>query len=333
MSAKVFVVILNWNGKDDTIECLKSVSKINYSNYEVIVVDNASGDGSVATIRRVFPAVTLIENKSNLGFAAGNNVGIRYALDKGADFILLLNNDTTVDADLLNELVAAYGTIPVAAFLGGKIFFYDKPDIIQYYGGRYSESHILEGHHNGEGEKDDGRFNDVIESEYITGCAIFAHRSLLENIGLLDERFFVYWEDGDWCLRAKSAGFKNYVIPGAKLWHKVSRSTGGGSPISTFYVTRNRILFAKKHGYEVHFIMWSYYLISKVLKTRWDQRVTAAFYILFGHITGALGIYGKIPGLFERNIVGGAERRLRSSYSYCKKILKQLIVGVGVVFD
>jgi GT2 family glycosyltransferase len=323
VSEKVYIIILNWNGKEDTIECLNSVLRMNYPNYEVVVVDNGSIDGSVGAIRKTFPQVMIIANQKNLGFAGGNNVGIRYALDQDSDFIFLLNNDTCVDAELLNELVSAYRSVHNPGFLGCKIFFYDKPDIVQHYGGRYAYNDILKGYHYGEGEKDDGRFNDIVESEYVTGCAIIAHRSLLENIGLLDERFFVYWEDGDWCLRARAAGFKNYVAPSAKLWHKVSASNRNSSSVNIFYTTRNRHLFAKKHGFQLRPLYWSYVLVRDVLKTQWNQRFSAVYYILFGHFFALLGIYGKMPKFLEKNIFGSAEQRIHSILRSCKNYLRK----------
>jgi len=323
INGKVFIIILNWNGKDDTIECLSSVYKIEYHDFAVVVVDNGSTDKSTETIRNIFPQTTIIENKANLGFAGGNNIGIRYALERRADFILLLNNDTITDPNILTELIIAYKALQNPGFLGCKIYFYDRPETIQYFGGDYSHDHILKGFHVGEDERDDGRFNYIAETGYVTGCAMFTHRSLIDTIGLLDERFFLYWEDGDWCLRARAAGFKHYVVPGAKLWHKVSASNKNGSSVNVFYTSRNRFLFAKKHGFQLRPLYWSYILIHDVLKTRWDQRFSAVYYILLGHIFALLGIYGRMPKALDRNIIGSAERKVHNILKGCKNFLRQ----------
>lgn len=245
---KILIIILNWNGKQDTLECLESVCKIDYPNFDVIVVDNGSTDDSVAAIKTAFPQVILIENKENLGFAGGNNVGIKHALQNGAEFVFLLNNDTVVDPDILVQLVTAHETLHKPGFLGCKIYFYDRPKVIQHFGGEVIFTPILSGRHIGDGEDDKGQFEKVQTCDYVTGCALLFHRNVIQKVGLLDERYFVYWEDADWGMRAKQFGYNNYVIPEAKLWHKVSASTYGAHPLRLYYFNRNRLLFASSHS-------------------------------------------------------------------------------------
>lgn len=244
---KVSVVILNWNGKQDTLECLDSVQKIDYPNYDVVVVDNGSTDDSVNAITKKYPDITLIKTGSNLGYAGGNNVGIRLALDHDADFILVLNNDTIVSPDLLSAFVTAKDLLPANSVLGAKIFFYDKPDTLWFAGGRWnSESNSFE--HLGSGQTDSAEFNRFAEVDYVTGCALFASAATFKEVGLLNESFFLTYEETDWCYRARAKGHKCIFVPEAKLWHKVSSSFGGAdSPLVGYFMQRNKLLWVKKH--------------------------------------------------------------------------------------
>lgn len=245
----IYVVILNWNGRDDTLACLASVAKIAYPNFRVIVVDNGSADDSVSVIRAAFPEVDLIETGRNLGFAGGNNVGIKHALEHGADYVLLLNNDTEVDPGILDAFVSAAKRFPDAGVFSGKIYFHAEPNRIWYAGAQWNPKaarFMLVG----EGLLDDGTtYSTACETGYACGCAFFLPAGRVREIGLLDEDFFLYFEETDWCFRAKEAGYPSIFVPGAKLWHKVSGSFGGeGSPLALYFITRNRLLWARRHA-------------------------------------------------------------------------------------
>ena len=244
---KVAVIILNWNGKEDTLECLASVKKLNYSNYEILLVDNGSSDNSVNEISKQYPDITLLQTGENLGYAGGNNVGVRWALDHDADYILLLNNDTIVATDLLSAFTNAINLLPSGSILGAKIYFYDNPETLWFAGGRWrNDTNRFE--HIGYGQPDKIEFNHITEVDYITGCALFADAETFKEIGVLGEDFFLTYEETDWCYRAKAKGHKCIVIPEAKLWHKISSSFGGAdSPIVNYFMTRNKLLWAKKH--------------------------------------------------------------------------------------
>lgn len=247
-SPKVAIVVLNWNGKDDTLECLKSLQQIDYANFFVIVVDNGSRDGSEEAITSAFPGVVFLETGLNLGYAGGNNAGVRLALQSSPDFVLLLNNDTVVHGGLISAFVAeAEGNRH--AILGARIFFYDRPDQLWFAGGKWRPAE-LSFEHVGFGKtvaqlnagKDRGPF------DYITGCALFAPASAFAEIGLLDETFFLTYEETDWCYRARAKGYVCAVVPDACLWHKVSASFGGASsPLVTYFMVRNKLLWAEKH--------------------------------------------------------------------------------------
>jgi len=244
---KVFTIILNWNGLKDTIECIRSLEKVTYQAHTIIIIDNASADNSVNEINRQFPSYTLLINKLNLGFAEGNNVGIRYALDNGADYIFLLNNDTTVAPDIIDNLIASAQQHPKAGLLNPKIYFYNDPDRIWSAGG-YWDDKAKYFEQFGEGELDKGQYDTVKPIEFAIGCAMFIPRAAIEKVGLLDKTFFLNYEEIDYCFRIKHAGLEVLYIPEAKVWHKISASFGGeSSPLKVYYTFRNRLLWAKKH--------------------------------------------------------------------------------------
>lgn len=249
MDPKVFIVVLNWNRASDTVECVDSLQSLAYPNFEIVVIDNASSDGSVSALQNKFPALKVIQNSRNLGYAGGNNVGVRYALDHGADYVLLLNNDTVVDRDLVRDLVSAMQREPQAGIVCPLIYDYRDPTKVWFAGSSINWA-TGESPHWGLGERDNGQFNRVIEVDRVTGCAMMVSRSVFERVGLFDPDYFLYYEDVDLCVRAAKAGFKSYCVQTAKVWHKESSSTGAsqGSDLHAYYHTRNRLLFLRKHG-------------------------------------------------------------------------------------
>lgn len=247
LAPKVTVIILNWNGKDDTLECLSSVKSLSYTNYNVIVVDNGSTDNSLAAISAVYPDIFILENGSNLGFAEGNNRAIEYALDHDADAVVILNNDTIVDTNLLTAFNEAYITLPEAGILGAVSYYYDHPAIIWAAGGLWDPT-ILDLRHIGLGKTEAYLpSTQPFEVEYVVGCAIFIHRNVIKKVGLMDPIYFLNFEENDWCRRAKKLGFTAYTVPNAKIWHKISSSFGGESPLWKYYMTRNLLLWSKRY--------------------------------------------------------------------------------------
>ncbi len=247
MQKKVYIIILNWNGKDDALECIKSLKKINYGNYKIIAVDNGSSDGSVFEIKEKHPEITIIENKKNLGFAGGNNAGIKYAINNGTDYVLLINNDTIVEEDFLDKLVKAGESDKKIGILGSKICYYDEPEIIWSAGGNVNWLKN-KGVHIGLNEIDEGQYDKIKEVDYLTGCCLLIKREVIEKIGALSEDYFLYYEDTDFSLRARNAGYKCVYVPSAKIYHKVSRSTKPGSFSYVYYHTRNGLAMAKRTG-------------------------------------------------------------------------------------
>lgn len=244
---KIAVIVLNWNGKQDTLACLESLEKLSYSHYEVIIVDNGSSDGSPSAIRKNFPQHLLIENGRNLGFAEGNNVGIRTAMSHNADLFFLLNNDTIVAPDLLDRIVEMAASCPEAGIFGAKICRFDQRQIIDHLGGMWNRKNgtfTFVGMHCQEKEEE---WQKPQEIDYVCGAGLAVKRNVIETIGYLDPRFFLIWEESDFCFRAHSAGFKVMTCPQAKLWHKISASFVGGKVHSTYFWWRNRLLWIEKN--------------------------------------------------------------------------------------
>jgi len=236
-SDSLHVIILNWNGEDVIEECLASLEKSEYRPMTVTVVDNASTDSSPGIIESGFPEVELIRNEENLLFAEGNNVGIREALKGEAGYILLLNNDTVVDPLFASGMIEAFAA-PAAGIVGPKILYFDDPRRIWYGGGGFYPVIGVPKHENIRKPDPQGG-EKITETGYVTGCAMMVKREVFEEVGLLDPSYRIYCEDVDFCLRARRAGWKCYYAPGARIWHKVSSSSGGGF---TPFKLENRIV-------------------------------------------------------------------------------------------
>lgn len=242
---KIIIILLNWNGKKDTLECISSLQKLNYPNFQILIIDNHSSDDSVEVFRKTHPEIPLLENKENLGFAGGNNPGIKWALDHHAEWILLLNNDTIVDPELLNEFLEASKEEPKAKILGAKILRYHTPNIIDHLGGMWNET-------KGEFEslfinEEDQPYLSMKKVDYVCGAALFMQACVPEKIGLLEPNYFLFWEESDYCYRARKEGFEIWTAPKAKVWHKVSSSFVGGKPHMHYFWWRSRLLWIERN--------------------------------------------------------------------------------------
>lgn len=232
-------VVLSWNGREDTLAALESLAGI-----ETICVDNGSTDGSAEAVAERFPGVELIRAGVNLGFAAGNNVGIRRALDRGADWVLLVNNDATVEPGIVEALDRAAAARPDAGVLACKVLFADSDRV--WYAGAGFDPYLGRSRHEGFGEPDvPGELRDTVRA---TGAGMAVSRAAIERAGLLDEDLFLYAEDLEWCLRIRAAGFAIVHVPEARVSHRVSAASGGaGSPTTSYYETRNMLAVVERH--------------------------------------------------------------------------------------
>jgi GT2 family glycosyltransferase len=248
-SSHVVTVVLNWNGRDDTLACLRSLERLDWARHSTIVVDNGSADDSVDAIEAEYPSVTVLPTGHNLGFAEGNNVGLRAALAAGADYVLLLNNDTVVAPDLLTRLIAEAERHPEAGAFSPLIYYLDPPDRIWYAGARFDARRGHNGRHTGYGETDRGQYDRVREIGRATGAAMLVRRSVIEEVGLLDGQLFLQVEDVEWSLRMRRAGWRIFFVPAGKVWHRVSVATGGEhAPATAYYEMRNTLAVCDRYA-------------------------------------------------------------------------------------
>lgn len=267
----ISIVILNWNGINDTIECLESLRNIDYDNYNVIVVDNGSKENEAEILNNKYgDRIKIIKNDKNYGFAEGNNVAIRSILtDNDIKYILLLNNDTVVEKYFLKELIKISEINENIAIVGPTVYYYDQKNLVQSAGGTIN---MWTGRRKVIGYKklEDELNLKIQEVDYVTGAALLIKTSVVKKIGTLDPEYFTYTEDIDWCYRAKKAGYKIYHVPSSKIYHKESASTGGHmNPRVLFYIYRNSLIFMKKNACYYHWLTFlpvsCYYVIKRII--------------------------------------------------------------------
>jgi len=244
---KVAIVIVNYNGEKVINDCVKSLKKIDYPNYDITIVDNNSQDNSVTLLKKTHSQIELIENKENVGVAEGNNIGIRYGLKRKAKYILLLNPDTEVKRNFLTELVAE-AERNERSLICPKIYYYDQPKILWYAGG-YINWLTGTSFHTGQDQKDIGNYQKVKKVSYSSTCCLLIPALAFKEIGLMDAKYFVYFDDTDFCARANKNHYSIIYDPKSIIWHKVGSLTGGEeSPIAVYYGTRNKLYFMRKNA-------------------------------------------------------------------------------------
>ena len=287
-SPKVSIILLNWNGAEFTIPCVESLRLQSYDNIEIIIVDNGSVDNSRSLLAKKFGgSIKLVPLDKNRGFTGGNNTGIELALKDGADYVLVLNNDTVADSNFVKELVALAETNIHFGVVTGKIFYYDQRELLWFAGGIVRRG-LLAFKHRGLLKRDTGEYDTVDESRFVTGCCMLVRREVFEAVGLFDDRFFIYSEDADFSLRVFRQGYALMYTPHALLWHKESASmrkntlrAGAGtvSPRQYYLSTRNRIFLVRKHSppmekvltltvVVLEALLWSSFF---VVRRRWEK--------------------------------------------------------------
>jgi len=246
-SFSMFVVVLNWRKPTDTLACLESLVQIGYPDARVVVVDNGSGDDSVALIRQRYPEVRVLEAGANLGYAGGNNVGIRYALDRGAEWVCILNNDVIVAPDFLKILWVTAQAHPDIGVVTPLVAEMTDQERVWALGSAVNRaSGVVSRLHAGD-PVTKWRDQPPFEVDVASGAAMLIKRGVLEPVELMDEDFFLYYEETDWCLRIRRAGYRILAVPGSVVWHKVSATLGTTSPAIDYYMLRNHLHLIARH--------------------------------------------------------------------------------------
>ena len=242
MNPLVTIILLNYNGIEDTMECLDSLCDVTYDNYNIIIIDNGSENNETRKIQEAYPAANVIANDKNLGFTGGNNIGMRLAIENGADFVLLLNNDTLVDKKFLSEMIDVAEKYPKAGIFTPKIYNYGT-NIIQSIGQHFYSSWGFTKHRFGR-RLDTGAYDTIATCNFITGTAMLIRKSVIEKIGVLDENYFFYNEDVDYSINAIRNGYDLLCVPKSKVWHKTTRSVT--TLTKMYFKLRNMIYLMRK---------------------------------------------------------------------------------------
>ncbi len=245
MTTRVFILVLCHNGRDLTLACLESLCQQTYAHQQVLVIDNASQDGTPEAVRAAYPDLGLIRTGANLGYAGGNNLGIRAALQRGAEAVFLVNNDTWLDPDCVARLVSALEADPRIGVIGPMVYTWEEGRVISSAGGAIDWWHA-DAINIGMGEDDHGQYR-ARPVDFVNGCGLMITRRAIERVGLLDERYFMYWEEADWCVRVRRAGLGVHFEPGAWMRHKAAIRADRLGPATLYYQTRNRLLFFATH--------------------------------------------------------------------------------------
>ena len=240
----VSIITVNYDHPEVTLDLLSTLRRITYPNIEIIVVDNASPKDDPAIIKSTYPEIIFIQSSVNLGFAGGNNLGIRIAKGK---YFLFINNDTEVDPWFLEPLVAKCESDPKIGAVSPKIKFYAHPDTIQFCGQAPMNHYTMRSHGIGHGVVDEGQFQKDSLTHFVHGAAMMVPRSVIEKVGLMPECYFLYYEELDWCASIKRAGYQLWYVHNSEILHKESISTGKLSPFKTYYMNRSRLLYLRRN--------------------------------------------------------------------------------------
>jgi GT2 family glycosyltransferase len=289
----VSIIILNWNNAPDTLNCLDSIFAQNYQNYHTIIVDNGSMDNSTAIIQEKYPKIEILRTGRNLGYTGGNNYGIRHLLQTSCDYIWLLNDDVVISPNCLSRLIEVAENCLDACFIGPVIYTRENPDCVLSAGGKFLSKGLP--FHLYKGKSRQNIPQTSYEVDFISGCALLVRRELVEIIGLLYEPFFAYGEDYEWCYRAGQKGYKSLIVGDARAWHPDTSMRDENSPVVTYYVTRNQlifqnlrrvskvILFSTIAGYLRTLLSWSLRPKWRHKRAQRDAMVWAIYDFIAGH--------------------------------------------------
>ena len=259
----ISIITVNYNGMDFTVELLDSIRLLSYKNVEVFVVDNASKDNPQAFFNDQYPEVKFMRSENNLGFAGGNNLAIKEA--KG-DFLFFINNDAEMTEGCIEKLLELFQTHPKLGIASPLLCYFNEnpkrnPDLIQYAGSTHLHPITARNWTIGEKEINKGQYNKPQPTAYAHGAAMMVKREVIDNVGVMFEDFFLYYEELDWCERIRQSGYEIWIEPRAKVYHKESVTVGAMSPLKTYYLNRNRIYFMRRNFSGLNLLLFSLFLI------------------------------------------------------------------------
>lgn len=262
----VAIILVNYNGYKDTVECVDSLRRIDYTNRKIIIVDNGSTDGSIDKLRLLEDEKIIIINANdNLGFSGGNNIGIQYAVNNGFRYVLLLNNDTVVEKEFLSELVNTSQENNDSVAVTSKILYEFDRKTIWYAGGTFSEK-TSRTSSRGIGEIDTGKYDNSEVVTFVSGCCMLLPTKVINQIGYMSEEYFLYSEDTDLCCKIRSYGYRLIYQPNSVIYHKVSASTKKLNALMTCYIIRNKLILIKKHINRKYKLLAYLYITLESLK-------------------------------------------------------------------
>ena len=268
----IAIILVNWKNYDDTKDCLKSLYLSNNTSLSIIVIDNESKEKSASKLKKSFPQITILPQKTNLGFTGANNIGIKYGLTLGADYIMLLNNDTIVPKNFITPLLTTLRSNRQIAAVQPKIMFADNSNKIWSGGGIYYRL-IASTTTIGYDKLDTEKYNKPRYLDWLTGCCILIKAEIISEVGLLNNRFFAYYEDVDWSLRIRKLGYLLAYNPSIPIYHKAGASSktknksadGFLSPFVHFLNIRNHIFLIRLHSKGFHAINAHIFLLLKII--------------------------------------------------------------------
>lgn len=295
----VYLLILNYNGYEYTCGCIESLRQITYHNYRLLIIDNDSQDGSYEKLKSDYPDVEAIRTGRNLGYAGGNNVGISYAIARGAKYVCILNNDIKVEQNFLEVLVKAMENDKNIAIAGPAVCEWNQERVQS--AGAIVNFYTAEARCLNFGEKYEEISKEIITCDYVAGACLLARASLLDEIGLIPEVYFLYFEETEWCIRTKKMGYKICCIPEARIWHMESATIGQKSDFKVYFQDRSRIVFEKRNAGKIQLIIFMLYIVAQTI-----YRQITKIHPTSGIGTIADGLFDRICGKYNYAYINNA---------------------------
>ena len=283
---EIVVLILSYNGRHLLGDCINSYLNNDYSNFKVVVIDNGSTDDTQVYIKSNFPGVTVLRTEVNLKYSGGFNFGLKYAFKElGAEYVVITNNDVFADSKLISSVADTAKNYKESGFVTGKVYYYERPDILQTVGKKYDEV-LWNGGHLGQGEKDIGQYDKIQSRDWCDDIYWLVKRELYERIGGYDTEFAFQGEDFDWQVRAKQAGYKIIYTPDARLWHKESMTIGKTSPFKAYYDARNPLIIHMKYRSADEFRRYFHIRFAQLVNASFRQLIKLRIRLVFANIRG-----------------------------------------------